>query len=126
MRPLRVLLCFSLFAVTDLQAQWEMQLDLQNYTYLYRIFFLNENSGWAIGSAIMGDRNNITVIIPGENRLIRIKFFDIYGRCVLTKEKNPDDNSQISINLHGIAEGINPLQTQTGNARYSDKIIIKK
>ena len=126
MKKLTSLLIFILLATCYSQAQWEMQLDLQNYTYLDRIFFLNENFGWSIGSAIMGDRNNITVIIPGENRLIRIKFFDIYGRCVLTKEKNPDDNSQISINLHGIAEGIYLLQTQTGDARYSDKIIIKR
>ena len=39
---------FPLFQFT-LQAQWDVQLDNQNFTSLERIHFIDENYGWAIG-----------------------------------------------------------------------------
>lgn len=33
---------------------WETQLDVDNYTHLDRIFFLDENYGWAIGGNTIG------------------------------------------------------------------------
>ncbi|MCX6235422.1 MAG: hypothetical protein NT175_12030, partial [Bacteroidetes bacterium] len=51
MTKLKFFLLFLLFIPHYSKAQWEIQLDLQNFTYLDRIFFLNENLGWAIGCA---------------------------------------------------------------------------
>jgi len=70
--------------------------------------------------------DNITVTLPVKDEAVRIQIFDLYGRNILSGKKNPDGNSQIIIDLAGMAEGIYLLQTQTGDARYSDKIIIKR
>ena len=55
MKRLKFLLLFLLFTTTYVQAQWEVQLDLQNLTHLDRIFFLDEYLGWSIGGATIGD-----------------------------------------------------------------------
>jgi len=84
MRPLRVLLCFSLFAVTDLQAQWEMQLDLQNLTYLDRIFFLNENLGWAIGGSSIGSASPYFYTTDGgEHWHLDDEWWDLQGTDIV-------------------------------------------
>ena len=70
--------------------------------------------------------NYIIVTFPVKAETVRIQIFDLYGRNILSGKKNSDVNSQITIDLSGIEEGIYLLQTQTGKARYSDKIIIKK
>ena len=54
MRRLKLLLLFLLFTTSYTQAQWEIQLDNDNFTHLDRIFFLDENYGWAIGGATIG------------------------------------------------------------------------
>ena len=55
MKKLKLLLFFLLLPTGYVHAQWEVQLDNQNLTHLDRIFFLNENYGWAIGGATIGD-----------------------------------------------------------------------
>ncbi len=55
MKRLKLLLLFLLFTTTYTQAQWEVQLDNNNFTHLDRIFFLDENYGWTIGGATIGD-----------------------------------------------------------------------
>jgi len=42
-----------LFTTSYLQAQWEIQLDNENFTHLDRIFFLDQNNGWAIGGGTL-------------------------------------------------------------------------
>ena len=50
MKKLKLLLFFLLFTTTCIQAQWEVQLDVQNFCHLDRIHFIDENYGWAIGA----------------------------------------------------------------------------
>ena len=54
MKRLKILLIFLLFTTGYTQAQWEIQLDNENFTHLDRIFFLNDTLGWAIGGATIG------------------------------------------------------------------------
>jgi len=54
MKRLKLLLLTLLLTAGQLQAQWQVQLDLQNYCHLDRIFFLNDTLGWAIGGATIG------------------------------------------------------------------------
>jgi len=49
MKRLKLLFLLLLFTTASTQAQWEVQLDVQNFTPLDRIFFLDENYGWTIG-----------------------------------------------------------------------------
>ncbi len=49
MKQLKLLYIFLLFTTGSLIAQWEIQLDVENFTHLGNIFFLDENTGWAIG-----------------------------------------------------------------------------
>ena len=44
-----MLLLTIIFTNTSSYAQWGTQLDANNFTHLDRIYFLNENDGWAIG-----------------------------------------------------------------------------
>jgi len=68
MKSLKIILLALLFTTTYLHAQWEVQLDVQNFTHLDRIFFLDDNLGWSIGSATMGfDSPYFYTIDGGEN-----------------------------------------------------------
>ena len=53
MKQLKLLLLALLLAVGHLHAQWEIQLDLENFCHLDRIFFLNDSLGWAIAGCDM-------------------------------------------------------------------------
>ena len=57
MKTIFFILLFLLFSSTSIQAQWEIQLDLDNFIWLDRIHFINENRGWAIGGVEFGDES---------------------------------------------------------------------
>ena len=65
----KVLIFLSLiFTCTISYAQyeiWETQLDVDNYTHLDRIFFLDENYGWAIGGNTIGSAGPYFFTIDG-------------------------------------------------------------
>lgn len=42
-------LALMLFFINFSQAQWEVQLDVENFTHFGKVFFIDENTGWAIG-----------------------------------------------------------------------------
>jgi len=89
MKKLTSLLIFILLATGYTQAQWEMQLDLQNYTYLDRIFFLNENLGWSIGCAsIEGMTPYFYTTDGGGHWYIDDQWMDIMGDDIVFV--NPD------------------------------------
>lgn len=48
------LILVLLLTTGHIHAQWEVQLDLENYCHLDRIFFLNDSLGWTIGGATVG------------------------------------------------------------------------
>jgi photosystem II stability/assembly factor-like uncharacterized protein len=54
MKQLKVLLISFLFTSTCLNAQWEVQYDLQMMTFLDRVHFVDENYGWTIGGFSFG------------------------------------------------------------------------
>ncbi len=56
-----------LFTTTYVQAQWEVQLDVQNFMHFDRIHFIDENLGWAIGSAHIGASPYFYTTDGGEN-----------------------------------------------------------
>jgi photosystem II stability/assembly factor-like uncharacterized protein len=48
---LKILISFLLFQYSNatLHAQWQVQLDVENFTHFGNVFFLDEYNGWAIG-----------------------------------------------------------------------------
>lgn len=67
MRPIKYIV-FLLFVASSLaQAQWEIQLDIQNFIFLDRIHFIDENRGWAIGSLEIGAGPYFYTTDGGEN-----------------------------------------------------------
>jgi photosystem II stability/assembly factor-like uncharacterized protein len=80
MKPLKFLLIFMLFITAFAHAQWEVQLDLQNFSYLDRIFFLDENYGWAIGGATIGSGSPYFYTTDGgQNWYLSDDWWDIQG-----------------------------------------------
>ncbi len=67
MKANQLLLFFFLLLFTPLLLfpQWQEQLDIGLYTHLDRIFFINENSGWAIGGSSIGDNSPYFFTIDG-------------------------------------------------------------
>jgi photosystem II stability/assembly factor-like uncharacterized protein len=71
------------------QAQWEVQLDNQNFTHLDRIFFLDENYGWAIGGATIGAASPYFYTTDGgENWYLDDDWWNIQGTDIVFV--NPD------------------------------------
>ncbi|MCK4677662.1 MAG: T9SS type A sorting domain-containing protein [Bacteroidales bacterium] len=89
MKKLKRLLFFLLFVTTYTHAQWEVQLDLQNFTYLDRIFFLDENYGWANGGATIGSASPYFYTTDGgENWYLCDDWMDRMGTDIVFV--NPD------------------------------------
>jgi photosystem II stability/assembly factor-like uncharacterized protein len=89
MMKLKFFLIFLLFTPGYLKAQWEMQLDIQNFTYLDRIFFLNENLGWAIGGGSIGGLSPYFYTTDGgENWYLDDEWYNIEGSDIVFV--NPD------------------------------------
>ncbi len=65
----------------------------------------------------------MTVIIPENDKLIGLKVFDMYGRCILSDDQIADVASQRTISLDGIPEGMYLLQAKGCKAEYYGKII---
>jgi len=71
------LLIFFLLAFSwSVKAQWEVQLDVQNFCILDRVFFLDENHGWAIGGPCFYTTDG------GENWDLYEDWWDIRGHDV--------------------------------------------
>jgi photosystem II stability/assembly factor-like uncharacterized protein len=84
MKILKLILLFNLFATGYLQAQWEVQLDIQNFTHLDRIFFLDENYGWAIGGTAIGAQSPYFYTTDsGENWYLSEDWWDIKGTDIV-------------------------------------------
>lgn len=59
---------------------WETQLDVDNYTHLDRIFFLDENYGWAIGGNTIGSAGPYFFTTDGgKNWYLDPNFWDNWG-----------------------------------------------
>lgn len=59
---------------------WETQLDVDNYTHLDRIFFLDENYGWAIGGNTIGSAGPYFFTSDGgKNWYLDPNFWDNWG-----------------------------------------------
>ena len=70
-----------------LHAQWEVQLDLQNFTWLGNIHFIDENRGWAIGGNGHGSPYFYTTD-GGENWYLDDDWWNIQGTDIVFV--NPD------------------------------------
>jgi len=78
-----------LFTTAFAQAQWEVQLDLQNFTPLDRIFFLDENYGWAIGGSIIEPPGPYFYTTDGgQNWYLSNDWMDLWGTDIVFV--NPD------------------------------------
>jgi len=65
----------------------------------------------------------ITVTLPVNDEMIMMSILNIYGRCIWMEGKKPDSNSQVTIDLEWIPEGIYLLQIKTTYSEYYKKII---
>jgi len=95
-----------LFTTAFAHAQWEVQLDLQNFAPLYRVFFLDENYGWAIGGGPYFYTTD-----GGQNWYLSDDWWDIQGEDIVFVNT---DTGFIASSFGIIYKTINGGQTWTG------------
>ena len=84
MKKLIIISIVSFFTSFHLQAQWEVQLDIQNFTHLDRILFLDENYGWAIGGTAIGAQSPYFYTTDGgDNWYLSEDWWDIKGTDIV-------------------------------------------
>jgi len=89
MESLKILLIMFLFSTAPVRAQWQVQLDVQNFTHLDRIFFLNDNLGWVIGGSTIGSGSPYFYTTDGGlNWFLSENWWDVQGTDLVFV--NPD------------------------------------
>lgn len=84
MTKLKFLLFFLFITTGYAQAQWEIQLNVEGFTYLDRICFIDSLNGWAIGGASLGAASPYFYTIDGgENWYLDDDWMTIYGTDIV-------------------------------------------
>jgi len=119
----KILIIILLLTTAFAHAQWEVQLDIQNFTYLDRIFFLDENYGWTIGGATIGTGSPYFYTTDGgQNWYLSDDGWELRGTDIVFV--NPDTGFIASFN--GIIyKTINGGQTWTGVQTPSTQNVVR-
>ena len=118
MKQLKLLFLAMLFTTGHLQAQWQVQLDVENFTHLDRIFFLNDSLGWTIGGATIGAGSPYFYTTDGgQNWYLSEDWWDVIGTDIVFV--NPDTGFIASAN--GIIfKTVNAGQDRNTNTSYTE------
>ncbi len=80
MTKLKFLLLFLFFTAGYARAQWEIQLDVEGFTFLDRICFIDSLNGWAIGGTTIGSGGPYFYTTDGgENWYLDDDWWDVAG-----------------------------------------------
>ncbi len=111
MKPLRLLFLFLIYTTVCAHAQWEIQLDNHFFTQLDRIFFIDENYGWAIGGSTIGSESPYFYTTDGgEHWYLDGNWWDIQGTDIVFVNH---DTGFIAASDGVILKNINGGQTWT-------------